>query len=147
MYIKTSSCSLFYALHFAILLLSSTAATLVTNDRHLKEQERDRIIKLPGQPPNVSFSQYSGYVTVDPLAGRALFYWLIEAPKAAQPKSKPLVLWLNGGPGCSSVAYGASEEVGPFRVRPDGKSLYLNPYAWNKGKHDEGQQVISVVAR
>ena len=45
----------------------------------------------------------------------------------------PLVLWLNGGPGCSSVGYGASEEVGPFRIRPDGQTLYLNPNSWNKG--------------
>lgn len=29
-----------------------------------------------GYIPQVSFSQYSGYVTVDPSAGRALFYWL-----------------------------------------------------------------------
>ncbi|KAG6391464.1 hypothetical protein SASPL_149219 [Salvia splendens] len=26
----------------------------------------------------------------------------------------------------------ASEEVGPFRVRPDGRSLSLSPHAWNK---------------
>lgn len=96
-----------------------------------KQQERDRIVKLPGQPPNAKFSQYSGYVTVDEKAGRALFYWLIEASKT--PQSKPLVLWLNGGPGCSSIAYGAFEEVGPFRVRPDGQTLYLSPYSWNKG--------------
>ncbi|RYR29091.1 hypothetical protein Ahy_B01g053396 [Arachis hypogaea] len=30
--------------------------------------------------------------------------------------------------GCSSIAYGAFEEIGPFRIKPDGKSLYLNPY-------------------
>ncbi|KAG1365677.1 Serine carboxypeptidase-like 27 [Cocos nucifera] len=93
------------------------------------EQESDRITELPGQPTNVAFSQYSGYVTVDPRAGRALFYWLVEARPAAQPA--PLVLWLNGGPGCSSVAYGASEELGPFRIRPDGYTLYLNRHAWN----------------
>ncbi|XP_010908844.1 serine carboxypeptidase-like 27 [Elaeis guineensis] len=93
------------------------------------EQEGDRITELPGQPTNVAFSQYSGYVTVDPSAGRALFYWLVEAPPAAQPA--PLVLWLNGGPGCSSIAYGASEELGPFRIRPDGYTLYLNRHAWN----------------
>ncbi|KAI4384411.1 hypothetical protein MLD38_002575 [Melastoma candidum] len=96
-----------------------------------EEQVRDEIVQLPGQP-NVSFSQYSGYVTVDQTAGRALFYWLIEAPSQLRPGLRPLVLWLNGGPGCSSIAYGASEEVGPFRVTPDGKSLYLSEYAWNK---------------
>jgi carboxypeptidase C (cathepsin A) len=43
-----------------------------------------------------------------------------------------LVLWLNGGPGCSSVAYGAAEEIGPFRVGSDGKTLHSKLYAWNK---------------
>ncbi|XP_071722248.1 serine carboxypeptidase-like 27 [Rutidosis leptorrhynchoides] len=98
----------------------------------LGDQVKDRISELPGQPKNVDFSQYSGYVTVNQNAGRALFYWLIESPVNRGAESRPLVLWLNGGPGCSSVAYGAAEEVGPFRIRPDGKNLYLNPYAWNK---------------
>ncbi|XP_073306207.1 serine carboxypeptidase-like 28 [Primulina huaijiensis] len=49
-----------------------------------------------------------------------------------EPDSKPLVLWLNGGPGCSSIAYGAWEEIGPFRVRRNGQSLYLSQHAWNK---------------
>ncbi|GJU90788.1 serine carboxypeptidase-like protein 31 [Tanacetum coccineum] len=36
------------------------------------------------------------------------------------------------GPGCSSVGYGASQEIGPFIVSTDGKGLQLNPYSWNK---------------
>lgn len=98
----------------------------------LEDQQRDKITSLPGQPVNVEFNQYSGYVTVNQQAGRALFYWLVEAPTSRSPESRPLVLWLNGGPGCSSVAYGSAEEIGPFRIRPDGKTLYFNPYAWNK---------------
>ncbi|KAI3444031.1 hypothetical protein Pfo_000696 [Paulownia fortunei] len=94
-----------------------------------KEQESDRISMLPGQPP-VKFSQFSGYVTVNEEQGRALFYWLTEATNNAD--RKPLVLWLNGGPGCSSVAYGASEEIGPFRINKTGSSLYLNKYSWNR---------------
>ncbi|XP_061353189.1 serine carboxypeptidase 24 isoform X2 [Gastrolobium bilobum] len=94
-----------------------------------KEQELDRISSLPGQPSSVTFSQFSGYVTVNEQHGRALFYWFTEA--TTSPDNKPLVLWLNGGPGCSSVAYGASEEIGPFRVNKTGSSLYLNKYAWN----------------
>ncbi|GLT88888.1 hypothetical protein SLE2022_068970 [Rubroshorea leprosula] len=98
---------------------------------YLEDQERDKISSLPGQPKNVQFSQFSGYVTVNKKAGRALFYWLTESPASRAAESRPLVLWLNGGPGCSSVAYGAAEEIGPFHIRPDGETLYLNPYAWN----------------
>ena len=104
---------------------------VVSSDDAKEQKMKDKIISLPGQPPNLNFSQFSGYVTVDPAAGRALFYWLTEAPRPSG--TKPLVLWLNGGPGCSSIAYGASEEVGPYRVNPDGETLRLNLYAWNKG--------------
>ncbi|XP_060217405.1 serine carboxypeptidase-like 40 isoform X2 [Lycium barbarum] len=90
-------------------------------------KDKDQIKRLPGQPP-VKFKQYGGYVTVNASAGRALFYYFVEAEKSM---SLPLLLWLNGGPGCSSIAYGAMEEVGPFRVHGDGKTLYRNHYAWN----------------
>ncbi|KAK8695284.1 hypothetical protein V6N13_000450 [Hibiscus sabdariffa] len=93
------------------------------------QQKLDKVLKLPGQTFNVSFAHYAGYVTVDKNSGKALFYWFFEA--AEDPDSKPLVLWLNGGPGCSSIAYGLAEEIGPFHIRPDGKTLYLNPYSWN----------------
>lgn len=59
-----------------------------------EEEEKDRIVALPGQP-TVSFKQFSGYVTVNHVAGRALFYWLTEA--TLNPFIKPLVIWLNGG--------------------------------------------------
>ncbi|WMV12940.1 hypothetical protein MTR67_006325, partial [Solanum verrucosum] len=92
-------------------------------------KEDDKISALPGQPSGVSFDQYSGYVTVDADAGRALFYYFTESTQ--DPSTKPLVLWLNGGPGCSSFGAGAMMELGPFRVNKDGKTLWLNPFAWN----------------
>ncbi|XVE49169.1 hypothetical protein DITRI_Ditri01bG0060700 [Diplodiscus trichospermus] len=90
----------------------------------------DKINVLPGQPDGLNFNQFSGYVTVDPGAGRALFYYFVESEKNSD--AKPLVLWLNGGPGCSSFGNGAMLELGPFRVNPDGKTLSYNQYAWNK---------------
>ncbi|XP_050267246.1 LOW QUALITY PROTEIN: serine carboxypeptidase 1-like [Quercus robur] len=92
-------------------------------------KKADRINALPGQPKGVDFDQYAGYITVDPKAGRALFYYFVESPHNSA--TKPLVLWLNGGPGCSSLGYGAFEELGPFRVNSDGKTLLRNDYAWN----------------
>uniref|UniRef100_A0A5B7C8J7 Carboxypeptidase n=1 Tax=Davidia involucrata TaxID=16924 RepID=A0A5B7C8J7_DAVIN len=88
----------------------------------------DLVTDLPGQP-KVDFHHYAGYVTVNENNGRALFYWFYEA--STLPEDKPLVLWLNGGPGCSSVGYGATQEIGPFFVHTDGHSLKINPYAWN----------------
>jgi carboxypeptidase C (cathepsin A) len=36
------------------------------------------------------------------------------------------------GPGCSSVGYGATQEIGPFIVDTnDGNGLKYNPYSWN----------------
>ncbi|XP_043721747.1 serine carboxypeptidase-like 45 [Telopea speciosissima] len=89
--------------------------------------ETDRISELPGQP-KVSFQQFSGYITVDEKQERALFYYFVEAE--TNPASKPLVVWFNGGPGCSSVGIGAFSEHGPFR--PSGDILIRNEYSWNR---------------
>ncbi|XP_002448207.1 serine carboxypeptidase-like 35 [Sorghum bicolor] len=93
--------------------------------------EADLVTGLPGQPA-VGFSHYAGYVDVagEGGGGKALFYWFFEAER--EPDKKPLLLWLNGGPGCSSVAYGAAQELGPFLVRSYGTNLTRNAYAWNK---------------
>ncbi|KAL6655428.1 hypothetical protein ACP70R_006254 [Stipagrostis hirtigluma subsp. patula] len=93
-------------------------------------KEADRIAALPGQPPRVDFRQYAGYVTVDEENGRELFYYFVESPSDAA--SKPLLLWFNSGPVCSSLGYGAMMELGPFRVNRDGKTLSRNEHAWNK---------------
>ncbi|KAJ8772451.1 hypothetical protein K2173_027628 [Erythroxylum novogranatense] len=86
-----------------------------------------KIGRLPGQP-RVTFQHFSGYVTVDDKKHRALFYYFVEAQQ--DPASKPLVLWLNGGPGCSSLGVGAFSENGPFR--PKEKALVRNEYSWNR---------------
>ncbi|KAG8363637.1 hypothetical protein BUALT_Bualt19G0043200 [Buddleja alternifolia] len=107
-------------------------ATHYFNVAKLHAQERmkvkDGIERLPGQP-QVKFKQYGGYVTVNRTAGRAFYYYFVEAEHSE--KSLPLLLWLNGGPGCSSLGYGAMQEIGPFRVESDGKTLHKNNFAWN----------------
>lgn len=45
--------------------------------------------------------------------------------------SDPVVLWLNGGPGCSSLQ-GTVIELGPYRVHGFGETVYLNQYSWNR---------------
>ncbi|XP_053145457.1 lysosomal protective protein-like isoform X2 [Hemicordylus capensis] len=85
---------------------------------------------LPGLDKQPSFKQYSGYLDVD--GDKHLHYWFVEAQNS--PADKPLVLWLNGGPGCSSMM-GLLMEHGPFTIQPDGTTLKYNNYAWNKLAH------------
>ncbi|CAN0863662.1 Serine carboxypeptidase-like 40 [Linum grandiflorum] len=93
-------------------------------------KDGDLIVRLPGQPL-VSFKQYGGYVNVDPVNDRNMYYYFAEAQHPNKDEL-PLVLWLNGGPGCSSLGYGAMTEQGPFRVASDGKTLNKNKYSWNR---------------
>lgn len=50
--------------------------------------------------------------------GAHIFWWLhyTTATDVASPTEKPLAIWLQGGPGASSTAYGNFEEIGPFTI-------------------------------
>uniref|UniRef100_A0A8C6WK46 Carboxypeptidase n=1 Tax=Neogobius melanostomus TaxID=47308 RepID=A0A8C6WK46_9GOBI len=112
--------------HFLVLLIHFLSAGL-----HFLSVEAapagDEITYLPGLSKQPSFKHYSGYL--DLATGKHLHYWFVESQ--GKPSSDPLVLWLNGGPGCSSLD-GLLTEHGPYLIQDDGASLDYNPYSWNK---------------
>lgn len=69
--------------------------------------------------------QWSGYLDYDDT--KHFFYWFFESRN--DPENDPVVLWLNGGPGCSSFT-GLFFELGPSSIGQDLKPIY-NPYSWN----------------
>ncbi len=87
--------------------------------------EKYEVKGLPGAPV-VPWKQFSGYIPIGPRG--KLFFWFVESQ--SDPIDDPVMLWTNGGPGCSGML-GFLTENGPFRPTPDGK-LELNEYAWNK---------------
>ncbi|KAM2035706.1 hypothetical protein TB2_038019 [Malus domestica] len=115
------------AMAAALVLQTYSSMEVVESSSH--HHPDHKITRLPGQP-HVGFQQFSGYITVDDHNHKALFYYFAEAD--INPASKPLVLWLNGGPGCSSLGVGAFSENGPFR--PDGEVLVRNEYSWNRAR-------------
>ena len=71
---------------------------------------------------------YSGYLKTD-VVDTELFY--IFTPSQSSPKKDPIILWLNGGPGCSSTE-GFLEEIGPVKFKPYQSNPVINEYSWNK---------------
>ncbi|KAG8966199.1 hypothetical protein FRC03_012317 [Tulasnella sp. 419] len=71
--------------------------------------------------------QYSGYLDI--AEDKHLFFWFFEARK--NPSEAPLVLWLNGGPGCSSST-GLLFELGPCSISDKGRNTKRNNYGWNE---------------
>jgi len=128
------------------LLLSATLARASANE---EEAAADRITYLPGYPHELPSRHYSGYVRVGGEGGeegggagaRNLFYYLVESE--GDPARDPVVLWLNGGPGCSSFDAFVYEH-GPFlfsapsSLSRDGAAadglprLAPNPFSWSK---------------
>ena len=81
---------------------------------------------------------YSGYIHLPPNTLNETyeaqnypinsFFWFFESRK--DPHNAPLAIWLNGGPGGSSLI-GALAENGPCFVGNDSNSTYLNSWSWN----------------
>ncbi|GBF96984.1 serine carboxypeptidase-like [Raphidocelis subcapitata] len=92
------------------------------------------ITHVPGFQGPLPSKHYGGYITVDEAAGRHLYYYV--ALSESDPAGDPVLLWLNGGPGCSSFD-GFLYEHGPFNFQFTDESysrlrLTANPFAWNK---------------
>lgn len=76
---------------------------------------------------DANVTQYSGRLDAGP--GVRYFFWFFES--RSSPSTDPVVMWLSGGPGCSSqLALLALN--GPCSVSQDGLSTIPNPYSWTQ---------------
>jgi carboxypeptidase C (cathepsin A) len=84
---------------------------------------------LPGTQhivQNLTYKFFAGYIELKP--GLNYYYWFFESQN--DPANDPVVLWLDGGPGCAGESQ-ALEDHGPLRIDKN-LVLYQNPYSWNK---------------
>ncbi|ORX71153.1 alpha/beta-hydrolase [Linderina pennispora] len=113
-----------------LLALVSTAATAPSQDKHTNDRVAGLPYKAGEQPLHES---YAGHITVRQFtpdsgaenSGTAkLFYWYFPAiaPKVEKP---PLALWIQGGPGSSSMI-GLFTEMGPLELTDDGQFTRRN---------------------
>lgn len=77
-------------------------------------------------PFKSNFSSYSGYFTVNKRYNSNMFFWFF--PAINNNDTAPVVLWLQGGPGATSL-FGLFNENGPFSVK-NVHGLKLRRYTW-----------------
>ena len=88
--------------------------------------EGDRMKNLPDAPEFVT-DMYSGFLDVSET--KRLHY--VFAESESDPVLDPVVIWFNGGPGCSSML-AFMQENGPL-ANDDGETeIKTNPFPWNK---------------
>jgi hypothetical protein len=87
---------------------------------------RAQVQRLPGWAGATPTRHFTGLVESEP--GTHNFYYYVESQ--SDPSTDPLFLWMNGGPGASSLA-GVFGENGPLLLTEEG-TLLENPYAWNR---------------
>ena len=86
----------------------------------------DLVTSLPGVEGNLATKMYSGYLDVS--SEDHVHYVLMESE--SDPASDPLVLYMDGGPGASSLI-GALTQLGPYIIASN-TTLSYNPYAWTQ---------------
>lgn len=85
--------------------------------------------KVRGLPADVEVLSYAGFITVNEEYNSNLFFWFV--PSLSDPKNAPVVLWLQGGPGTTSLL-GFFSEHGPYDVSRDGTRATFRELTWSQ---------------
>ncbi|KAL8595213.1 hypothetical protein ACOMHN_043366 [Nucella lapillus] len=98
---------------------------LLERGRIKEAQERSRVWNVTGE----EVESYSGYITVNPIYGSNMFFWFFPAMR--KKREAPVLLWVNGGPGRTSLV-GALLENGPLEVNENGTQLNRRAVSWTQ---------------
>lgn len=94
-------------------------------------EEAKRLAKVDDAAMNQIAPSYAGYFTVNEKYSGNMFFWYF--PAAIRPDDAPVVLWLQGGPGASSL-FGLFTENGPFVVDAN-QTVSARKYSWHVNHH------------
>lgn len=119
---------------FCLALVRSVAALSKAFDPKFTQVRHplipDKVLSVKPVPESLGIdnvTQYTGYISVTKTGDRKLFFWFFES--RSSPSTDPVVVWLNGGPGCSSLE-GLFVENGPASINDKLQPVH-NPWSWN----------------
>ncbi|TFK43077.1 Alpha/Beta hydrolase protein [Crucibulum laeve] len=106
---------------------STDAFTALSHPRFPNHQVRVKKSEFCDPTVNV----YTGYLDVD-AGAKHMFFYFFESRR--NPDEDDVMMWINGGPGCSS-AMGLLMELGPCSIdmkNASSNGTVWNPYSWNE---------------
>lgn len=106
-----------------------SAQPLENAQKHIPPYEAGRFTVRPQDNTTCAThgeKQWTG--TIDVTDSRRLFFWHFESRN--DPENDPIIIWMNGGPGGSSML-GLFTEMGPCLMNPGANVTTANAYAWN----------------
>lgn len=119
-------CYMFFVCFWLQLVYSSNQPLFLTP--HIRSgQINEGRKKAQVEPFLPSVKSYSGFLTVDEKYNSNIFFWFF--PKERNWLEAPLVLWLQGGPGSSSL-FALFVENGPYIFKNN--KLKKRKYSWTK---------------
>ncbi|XP_060078674.1 probable serine carboxypeptidase CPVL [Ylistrum balloti] len=92
------------------------------------EANKAQNLSIVGPLEGTNLKSYSGFITVNRTTTSNIFFWFFPAQE--DPLNAPVVMWLQGGPGGSSL-FGLFVENGPLMVNQNLKLMERN-ITWNK---------------
>ncbi|EOY34479.1 Serine carboxypeptidase-like 48 [Theobroma cacao] len=98
----------------------------VETSKIVEKQFSFPVLGAPG-PSIQEFGHHAGYYKLAHAKAARMFYFFFESRNS---KNDPVVIWLTGGPGCSSEL-ALFYENGPFHIAKN-LSLLWNDYGWDK---------------
>ena len=111
------------ALKKAVLSLAALGSLEVVNAL----PEDDRVPTLDGM--NITgYNTFSGYLDLYENSTKKIHYMFVDSQN--NNETDPLLIWLNGGPGCSSML-GFLQENGPWVIEDGADSFHENEFSWN----------------
>jgi len=109
--------TLIFLIVIALLLIQISSLSVPTNE----------LVNFPDDYPYKG-NTYSGFTPLR-TPGKKLHYLFLESQN--NPSKDPIIIWLSGGPGCSSLMAWCKQN-GPAIIQDGSSNFEVNPYSLNK---------------
>lgn len=111
----------------------TSEAAILSSNEHKPASTSPGVLRIRSENSGIcettpGIYQATGYGNIS--SDESIWFWFFES-RIKNARSAPLTIWLNGGPGSSSML-GLFQENGPCRITNDSTGVTLNPNSWNE---------------